>query len=420
MREFTEKVIQWIENQPENAELKEQLDLEAQLQEEPATQEVPIEDFLDETHNMADTATPNTPIPDATTPAAATPDTDSMPPPPRRSSHPTIEDTSEPVLHKRSYEDFDEFMVGFSLWCHNSNISRQEYKGLVEVLSLITDPAQIRRLPKDVGTLKRRGIAQLPLLPQRRKEISLLPEKLPTYTPSQKAANIPLTPTGWLYWIDPVVLVTIILSPPLITSRLHFDMAHIVDKPSEFYHGACWASSIRATCGKYAKGRGNKPVFPSDFVQYLCRLKGCNCTQEKPHYGRILSVAKDFSSKAISQGAITLQIQRIITTSQAIHYCPNSKEKPATPLNKHDLVLVEDYINRILEGDIILVVSNIILDRKLGSGSPWTRNGIDSTTASHQMGWKLRLQDELRPAFMSHPPRAELELQVFGRTISST
>jgi hypothetical protein len=204
-------------------------------------------------------------------------ETESMLPPPRPDATSAYGDAPEPVPHKRADRPISDFALALDLWCFQSNITRRQYSGLLEVLRLLVDIDDLQQLPKDVSTLTKSAVAQLPLLPQRRKQVYLKPEKLPTLQPSQKFGDVS-APTTWVYWFDPAALFTAILSTPAITEKLHFGMAEFVDEPYEFWHSMSWASSIRSTSGEYAKYPDGSPVFPSDFVEYSCREPSCSCS----------------------------------------------------------------------------------------------------------------------------------------------
>ena len=157
------------------------------------------------------------------------------------------------------------------------------------------------------------------------------------------------------------------------------------------------------------------PIFPSDFVYYYCRDIKCSCQQLNPHRGRVFAVALDYSSAAILYGAVSLDVQRVIAVARAASQFPHSSQQPSQPFSPYDLVIIEDSIDRVLEADIVAQITNILIDRNF-------ENGIHSSyqyTSDRDhllVRWVANQQNcTLRPAFMLHPIKAELELECFGR-----
>ena len=98
-------------------------------------------------------------------------ETDTMPPPTRRPSILESQDKSEEVLQPALKFDLDSFQMALGLWCQDSAITRQQYAGLLEVLSLLTNTSQIRELPRSIDALRRRTKARLPSMKIRRQQL---------------------------------------------------------------------------------------------------------------------------------------------------------------------------------------------------------------------------------------------------------
>jgi hypothetical protein len=154
-------------------------------------------------------------------------------------------------------------------------------------MELLKDISDIQRLPKDIATLKKNSATQLPLLPQCRKKVALILEKLLSLAASAKFDFGNSPPQAWFYWFNPASLISIILSSPLVTNHMYFGMAEFVDRPTEFWHLISWASSIRLTSRNYAYYLDSSLIFPSDFVKYRCKIPGCTCNAENTHKGRV-------------------------------------------------------------------------------------------------------------------------------------
>ncbi|ELR07911.1 hypothetical protein GMDG_08559 [Pseudogymnoascus destructans 20631-21] len=113
-----------------------------------------------------------------------------MPPPVETAIEDTVllrEDESEPVEHNRLSKLMTNFEQFLALYTETFNISRKAFAVLREGLVLINSLNELTDLPQDIGTLKRRMVAQLPLIPLCHKMIQLNQNKLPTMAPAEKA-----------------------------------------------------------------------------------------------------------------------------------------------------------------------------------------------------------------------------------------
>ncbi|ELR03036.1 hypothetical protein GMDG_05886 [Pseudogymnoascus destructans 20631-21] len=90
-----------------------------------------------------------------------------MPPPIGTTIENTVlpsEDQSEPVSYNRSSKPMTTFEQFLASYAETYNISRKSFAMLREGLGLIQSLKELADLPRDVGTLKRRMVAQLPLV----------------------------------------------------------------------------------------------------------------------------------------------------------------------------------------------------------------------------------------------------------------
>lgn len=101
----------------------------------------------------------------------------SMPPPdfiPRHDESSMLyDDGSEPVKHQRASNPISPYEIAMTLWVNHTSISREAFTEFLECQKLATSMDDIRNLPKDVRTLKRRMESQLPLISQRHKMIDV-------------------------------------------------------------------------------------------------------------------------------------------------------------------------------------------------------------------------------------------------------
>ncbi|ELR05674.1 hypothetical protein VC83_03319 [Pseudogymnoascus destructans] len=97
------------------------------------------------------------------------------------------DDGSEPVRHKRASNPITNFEMYMAMWCEKYSILGDAYTGLLEGYKLVESMENLMNLPKDVRTLKKRLVSQLPLISQRHKLIDVNQEKLPTMSPAERS-----------------------------------------------------------------------------------------------------------------------------------------------------------------------------------------------------------------------------------------
>jgi len=250
----------------------------------------------------------------------------------RRASERAGADKSELIPHRWVKDSIPDFELCLGLMTHFMGTSNLEWDALREILQIardrngqtITDFSKLQRYLKQY---KKKVAARLPLLDMRVVEVPLQKAKLPTLAPSKKKEKETEGEvlTASLFFFDPISLFKTIFASELI-NNMHLDMAHFVDEPTELYHSHSWSGSIRTTSGHYAHflddetGKPGDPIFPGDFIFYVCHEEECWCRMENAdenywHIGRVYGVGKDFRSDSlrcpgVKKGHIVLQIQQ--------------------------------------------------------------------------------------------------------------
>lgn len=348
---------------------------------------------------------------------ATTPALGSMQPPSR-----TSDDGSILIHHHHFYDpSMSKLEMALGLWAGNTGISRSEFTSLREILGMIPDH-DVQRLPNSLATLKRHVTKELPLLDMWKKSIPLIPEKISTETATRKAQDCDgdvSVPYEDLYFFDPQGLFATFMSSDIVNS-MHIGMAEYRDSPSELWHSRCWASSIRTTSGQYAhfeEGNG-APIFPSDFVKYQCLEEDCTrCAFKDWHLGRVISVGRDYCSSALVQGAITLEVREIFLYGEI-----NISLEP--PMLPNEAILSWEHLSYLPEHHIKGTSPvNVALDHTSGETKEkkYTKTSFNPSKAELFM-WRI-VNDitlgasvlAITPLCRTHPIRAELELQEFGR-----
>ncbi|KAF5854708.1 hypothetical protein ETB97_000922, partial [Aspergillus alliaceus] len=152
--------------------------------------------------------------------------------------------------------DVNAFELALSLWAISSQISREVYVRLHEILLMI-DSEYTQSLPSSLDTLKRRVERQLSFLPIKKRSIPIAANRQPSH--SQKDTENTLQ-----YWFDPVPLFHRVMCSKLATEKIHFGMAEYSDNPTELWHSRAWGSSIAAVSGDFAYTEAQDTIFPSD------------------------------------------------------------------------------------------------------------------------------------------------------------
>ena len=129
-------------------------------------------------------------------------------------------DTSVSLHHERiRTSTLNNFGVALGLWCEEIGLSRSQYDGLYEILCMLKPHKALNSLPESFTTLKRHTKGMLPLLPMRKKQIDLIPEKMSTAAEGRKAPGPGLTPHEDLVFFDMRVSLLPSIPQPLSVFR---------------------------------------------------------------------------------------------------------------------------------------------------------------------------------------------------------
>ena len=339
---------------------------------------------------------------------------DGMPPPSRRSST-TLDfeiDMSEEVPYHQATTEMSDFMLALELWVQEAGITTDMYIALLEVLQMLDHLSQIQLLPKSLSTLKRNIRTQFPLMKMRKLQLSLNPEKLPTFSVTTKTSPLADAPVAWLYWFDPIHLITTILSAESFQAKLHIGMAELVDEPSELWHSHSWATSIRSCSGEFAHYSDSTSIFPSDVIYHYCREENCACHTTTKHIGRVYAVARDYSKHATVNREITLKIQPLL--------CPTEIETTIisnldVPLDARELVYLEDRFSYLSEELIVSREPSVYFNYAYCSRITTTGEGLGNYDRFFVRRVLNSAAHTVRPLNLSSPLRGELEISTFGQ-----
>lgn len=124
--------------------------------------------------------------------------------------------------------------------------------------------------------------------------IPLIPEKQPSAAEGRKKATQGHSPTEDLVFFNMSSLSST-LSSSEMQQKMYFGIAEFRDEPTELWRAHCWASSVRTTSGQFAhflaeSPQAGGPIFPSDFIKFLCGSKSC----DDEHVGLVQSVGYDY------------------------------------------------------------------------------------------------------------------------------
>lgn len=324
------------------------------------------------------------------------------------------DDGAEELPHQRSSVILGMFSMLIALWCEHVGISRSQYTALLQILQTLEDIGPIQRLPKTLDHLKHQFWAQFPLLPLRRKKIPVVSTTLPTLSAAEK--SLVNSATCWLYFQDPIALLTNMVRSTKFRSTMHHGMAHFVDEPAELWESFSWASSIRSTSGEFARYTDGSPIFISDIVEYHCMEPSCSCsTDTKKHIGRVRAVGKDFTSSARSSGVVTIVVSPYIRQQKAPRELLTllSRLKKQPPFAENELIVHETSIS-LSELDIIGRISDVFFDYKFGDERS-TQNVRHPATRTFVCRAVNKGISSISPICRTSPTRGELEIQTYGR-----
>ena len=260
------------------------------------------------------------------------------------------------------------FEQGLAVYADTRGMSRSDYTALRELLALIkaengeTHPA-IARLPMTLDSIKHHLRSRLPLPHMRKVEIPLKVQKLPTDTATRKRDFKGKAKQGkndmkqevvmsTLHFIDPTSLFQSIVSSDIL-SDMHTGPALFVDEPTELFHSHAWASSVRASSGKYAHlkfgDKNGAAVLPSDFVYYRCLDEFCACQylgEFSPlkawHIGRVYGFG--FDRRAIP--CTTNQDELVVQIQEGFHrdgiFMPATIRHQIPSMAEEEIILISD------------------------------------------------------------------------------
>ena len=293
---------------------------------------------------------------------------------------------------------FQEFQLAFSIWVVQANLSRANYKKLLEVLFLLSSIDQIFKLPAHFDTLRANLSKCLPLLPTDKRNIPVDQTVQPTQGAKTQGAKPGATsdPITEQRWFNPISLFHSILSSNLATEKMHFGMAEYVDEPVELWHSRSWGSSVRTTSGDFARISNGPIIFPGDFVEFpplQASLAGISFT-----FGRVIFIGRDRRQASATKDLV-------VVTLQAVIYPNEIPDEIASGIDFHrrSLVLLED---NIVEVATTLIISKVDIEMCYHAAN----------RKSSRIDWVFNLEHQsLRPATKLHPLRAELEVASYGR-----
>ena len=278
------------------------------------------------------------------------------------------------------------FKFIFTIWAKQANLSRSNYKKLLEVLRYAT-PDELASLPLKLDTLYTSFETEMPLLPVLKRKIPVHPNQQPTRRSRSSVES-------FHYWYDLDALFYAILTSDLANQKMHFGMAEYVDEATELWHQNCWGSSIRTVSGDFAYDSQNNVLFPGDFVQFpLIHSSDHNCPIE---FGRIIFIGRDRRSSSSMRDMVVLKVQAVVQSDTVL------------PRIQISFVLLEDIV---LEIPVNLI--NCRVKMHMGYTVSYTASQM---RGSQQIDWVFNKKlGRQRTVIHTHPLRAELEVEQYGR-----
>jgi hypothetical protein len=242
------------------------------------------------------------------------------------------------------------FELALGIWADKISLSREDYVGLLEVASL-AKPEDWTTLPKTLDTLQKRYRDTIPTPAIYSKSVAVSAEKQPT--------GSSLSGQSPVFFLNVIQAVQTILNSPAIRQKMYFGMAKLVDRPQELWHSESWAESIRTCSGEFAKYSSGKPIFPSDSISYYRMEQQTRLVS----VGRIRCIYRD--ERVTGSGGITMMVQRICH----VQYLPAGLQDLVTnpPPLPGECILMEDLIDWVSPKDVISPVTGFF-DRKHHTG----------------------------------------------------
>lgn len=191
--------------------------------------------------------------------------------------------------------------MALGIYAIDTQLPRKQYASLQEIFHLLTEGdgfEKLKDLPDSVGTLKIHTKGALPHFGIRSKNVALNPSKLTASREITALMSEDKVPKQFCF-PDVINMFARVLSSSL-ADLMHFGMAHLVDNPTEAWHGLRWASTIRITSNDFAyypdtenaDGKSDL-IFLGDMIMCKCGLVKClTCRPEieqeqKFHHGQV-------------------------------------------------------------------------------------------------------------------------------------
>lgn len=328
--------------------------------------------------------------------------------------HPETEDVIGDVMGKIVSPNYDEsfkidkFELGMGLLAEQAGLSRTTYEALTQLLSTVTDIQQLKNLPSCLDTLKKRCTLAIPMVPVCKKEVKVVPEKLPTL--SKKDREKAKKTTQPMFFMDPLRCFVRHMKRGDFDRRNYIGVGQFVEHPKDIWETHAWCSSIRTSCGDLTKyPQSQDYIIPSDIVEFECQGKKCLCPSTNNHMGRIIALGK-------KEGVRCVKIQTMVTKYSAVMKKMTSiEEGEGVPVEKRELVVEERQVKRRI---------NVYMDWTYGADKDDETEGPPQPpyqSCKGQVRQVLRATQtekgdrfELVPLRQTKMLRAELELRAFG------
>lgn len=352
----------------------------------------------------------NSPLPDNSALPGHLPDAN-IPAMPASSPMPTnarprgvVNDTTTLLHHTPKPINMSEFAFAFTLWVDHNNVTRQAYRELIEIFKLAKSLQDLQELSTRKETMRKKLYNSLPLVALRTKTLDLDKTLLPSRAQIRED----------LLAFDLKSVLQAFLSSDENMRLIHRGLAHRIDTPvMEPWEARWWGESIRTTSGHCAYDSNNEPLWPSDFIRYICREPGCKC-DEPGHMGRITYVGRDFTSKAVTKGEIVIEVQEVYTTStlpQFMHDCSWQARCSLPSDGCVELVVVGDCRKYINCNEVHSRLPHVHMDYRFDpSLSPEPLVAPYTVRYFFHNGKK-----KFYPTRLTTALRGEMEIMVFGR-----
>lgn len=255
-----------------------------------------------------------------------------------------------------------------------------------------------------------------------------------------------------LTFFDPISIMRNLIASDIFRTA-HQGPAHFVDNPTELFHSHAWASSVRASGGTYphiwidGKPDPFATILPSDWVFYRCMDWDCYCHKigdDDPntgdlHIGRVFGFGIEKRESSPTFGfpveGLTLQIQEALR--------PNDRllgKTTASPAIATDELVLNSVPTLVHEAGVFDFV-DVYVDKLFGEthedpaltraprisktnkpAQPYKKyEEAPSIPARSQSQYyqvrRMVFDGQLIPICHTHPIRAELEIQQFGRSV---